>query len=124
LDDLETIPDSKLDNPMRYKKAVMGLRKAMAGEKVGHLVGMDASSSGLQIMSALTRDVAGCTATGLIGQRRADAYGVGLSIMNRLVGNKRVIVRDKIKKGIMAAYYGSHALPRELFPGNLPEVHM
>ena len=47
-------------NPLIYKKAVQAFRKAELGEAIGHLIELDATTSGSQIMSAMTGCMTGC----------------------------------------------------------------
>ena len=58
-----------------YIKAVQAIRKAEQGLPIGHLVGVDGTCSGIQMMSVLTGCEAGARATGLVDPNvRADAY--------------------------------------------------
>ncbi|MGP6500661.1 DNA-directed RNA polymerase, partial [Klebsiella pneumoniae] len=63
------------DEKYLYIKAVMALRDVMQGKATGHTVMLDASCSGLQIMSCLTGCKRGGDMTGLIDpNKRSDAY--------------------------------------------------
>lgn len=101
LDSLETMANDADDIPL-YKKAVMALRKAQAGLPMGHLTGVDASASGIQIMSALTGCIAGATATGLVDPGvRADAYSILTNTMNDLLGGNFHVDRTNAKQAMM-----------------------
>lgn len=106
-----------------YIKAVQAIRKAQRGEATGHLVGLDAICSGMQIMSATTGCVAGATATGLVDQdRRADAYTDCTVVMNQVLRSAIQIPREKVKDAMMPHYYGSKAEPKKLFGEDSPEL--
>lgn len=107
-----------------YMKAVQAIRKALAGQPTGHLVGFDASCSGIQVMSALTGCKAGAEATGLINPNvRADAYTAVTQAMNEVLGGVGVQVsREKAKEATMTSFYGSKAKPIEIFGEGTPEL--
>jgi hypothetical protein len=104
------------DRPL-YIKAVQTIRKAQKGIPTGHLVGFDASCSGIQIMSVLTGCEAGARSTGLIDPDvRADAYSQTTQVMNRLLGDEGISVpRTHAKNALMTAFYGSTAQPKAIF---------
>ena len=107
-----------------YVKAVQAIRKAQAGIPTGHLVGFDASCSGIQVMSALTGCYAGAHATGLADPNvRADAYTAVTNAMNEVLGGVGVNVpRAKAKEATMTSFYGSKAKPIEIFGEGTPEL--
>lgn len=116
---LEELAASKVgkwkEKPL-YLKAVQSMRKVQQGNPTGHLVGFDATCSGLQIMSALTGCKAGASATGLIDpDRRADAYTDCLNLMRQYVPALPDTERGKIKDAVMTAFYGSKKEPQNLF---------
>lgn len=83
LTNLETLADQAETKPL-YLKAVMAIRKAQQGLPTGHLVGLDACCSGVQIMSAMTGCVEGARSTGMIDPGvRADAYNRTTEVMNQ-----------------------------------------
>jgi hypothetical protein len=111
---LETFtPQAK--KQIAFAKAVKALRMASAGEIVHHPVGLDASSSGIQIMSALMRCRIGCENTNLIGNACNDAYQVGTRLYNEVNQTDQIFERDLVKKAIMTYYYGSVETPKKLF---------
>ncbi len=124
---LEMLAPSADSKPL-YLKAVMAIRKAMAGQPTGHLVGFDACCSGIQVMSALTGCVAGATNTGLVDPNvRADAYTKTTEVMNGLLleaGIEEVKVsRGDAKDALMTSFYGSKAKPKEIFGEYTPELN-
>lgn len=95
------------ENKPLYQKAVMALRKAQQGLPTGHLVGLDATCSGIQIMSVLTGCVSGANATGLIDPNvRADAYSSTTKKMNDILGGGLTIPRADAKRALMTLEIG------------------
>lgn len=119
---LETLTDQAETKPL-YIKAVMAIRKAQAGIPTGHMVGVDAACSGIQIMSALTGCTAGATATGLVDPNvRADAYTSVTDAMSAILGSAVAISRTDAKRATMTSFYGSKAEPKALFGEDTPEL--
>jgi len=118
LNKLEELLDDA-DEPVLYLKAVMALREAQAGIASGHLVGFDACSSGLQIMSCLIGCEVTANNTGLIDPNvRADIYSTTTEEMNQLLKHEGVQVaplRKEVKQAQMTHFYGSKAKPKEIF---------
>lgn len=101
LDNLEALADQAETKPL-YLKAVMAIRKAQKGLPTGHMVGLDATCSGIQVMSAMTGCVAGADSTGLINpNERADAYTKGTKVMADMLGSAVAISRADAKQAIM-----------------------
>lgn len=123
LHQLELLTD-KADTKPLYLKACMAIRKAMKGEPTGHLVGMDACCSGIQVMSALTGCITGATHTGLVDPNvRADAYSKTTEFMNDELGGGLVVSRGDAKDALMTSFYGSKAKPKEIFGEDTPELN-
>lgn len=123
LDHLEDLLDQAETKPL-YLKAVMAIRKAQAGQPTGHLVAMDATCSGVQIMSVLTGCIAGAKATGLVDpDRRADAYTDLNECMNGLLGGGFSVPRKHTKQALMTSCYGSKKVPKVLFGEGTEELN-
>lgn len=85
LDELKTLANQAKNKPL-YVKAVLAIHRAQKGLPIGHLVGFDASCSGIQIMSVVTGCHTGAEATGLIDpNKRADAYTACTQAMNQIL---------------------------------------
>lgn len=85
-----------------YLKAVQAVRKAQVGEASGHLVGLDAICSGMQIMSVLTGCMSGAKATGLVDpDLRADAYTECTTVMENMLGISIPGKRKDVKQAVM-----------------------
>lgn len=121
LEDLAGI--TKWKNKPLYLKAVQAIRKAQAGIPTGHLVGLDAVNSGMQIMSALVGCEKGANATGLIDPDvRSNAYAEITENMVKELGTHIPNEADRVKLATIAAMYGSRAEPRNLFGEDTPEL--
>lgn len=117
---LENIPESELDDPELFTKAVMSLRRACKGEEIGHVAYWDGCCSGIQIMSALTGCIQGAYNTGMIDPvKRMDAYTNCTREMNIILARQGLssvrLTRKQIKQALMTAGYGSKAIPRKTF---------
>lgn len=107
-----------------FAKAVMAIRKAQQGIPTGHMVGVDACCSGIQVMSVLTGCVNGARATGLIDPEvRADAYASVTAEMNTILGGSFTVPREDAKDATMTSFYGSKKRPKEIFGEDTPELN-
>lgn len=123
MNQLMVIATEAKERPL-YVKAVMALQSAMRGEPTGHLVGLDATCSGMSIMSVLTKCYNGCLATNLIDpDKRNDAYTMVTDAATAFLGGVGAgVPRQKAKEATMTALYGSQATPREIFGEDTPEL--
>jgi hypothetical protein len=101
---------------------MQAVRKAQAGIPSGHMVGLDACCSGIQLMSVLTGCLKGATATGLVLDERADAYTLTTQVMSGILGNSVSVSRADAKQSLMTAFYGSKAMPKQIFGEDTPEL--
>lgn len=125
MDKLETLQsDADTKTAPLYAKAVLAIRKAQQRIPTGHMVGVDASASGIQLMSVLTGCQAGAENTGLIDpNKRADIYTQTTEIMNIILGGVGLNVERKDAKGaLMTAYYGSRQIPKDIFGEDTQEL--
>lgn len=119
---LEALADQAETKPL-YLKAVMAIRKAQQGIATGHLVGLDATCSGIQVMSAMTGCVAGSDSTGMINPNvRADAYTKATTVMADLLGSSVDVSRADAKQALMTSFYGSKKQPKEIFGEGTKEL--
>lgn len=123
MNQLQVLSTESKERPL-YVKAVMALHSAMRGQATGHLVGLDATCSGMSIMSVLTKCYNGCLATNLINPDvRNDAYTMVTNAATILLGSPGAEVsRNDAKQATMTALYGSQATPREIFGEDTPEL--
>lgn len=119
---LEALESGEKTQP-QFRKAVMAIRAAQRGEDIGHMVGLDACCSGMQIMSALTGCLSGCKATNLVNTGvRQDAYTLVTDAASMELGGGLNLLRSAIKTAVMTHLYGSKAEPRNLFGEDTPEL--
>jgi len=122
LDELEALANDAETKPM-YIKVVMAIRDAQQGNPIGHMVGVDGTCSGIQMMSVLTGCEAGARATGLVDPNvRADAYTACTETMNTLLGGGFSASRKDAKEALMTSFYGSKNVPKRLFGEETPEL--
>ena len=124
LDTLEAQMDTA-DNPLLYIKAVMALRKAEKGIPTGHMMGLDATASVVQIMAALSGCEVSARSSGIIGSLRADVYTKTTEVMNNLLEDQDIIVttpRKAVKEAQMPFFYMSTAMPKKVFGDETPEL--
>lgn len=114
--------DVKAKKRPLYIKACMNIRRAQAQRAQGCMVALDASCSGLQVMSALTGCITGATNTGLIDPTKPmDAYSICTGYMNEDLGGFS-IPRDDAKTAFMTMLYGSSEEPKKIFGEGTPEL--
>ena len=125
LHQLESLVD-KADSKPLYVSAMLAIRKAQKGLPTGHLVGFDASNSGMQMMSVLTGCITGASYCGLIyPDVRSDAYSSCTELMNELLEARGISVnvsRKDAKNALMTTLYGSSAQPKKIFGEDTPEL--
>jgi DNA-directed RNA polymerase len=101
--------------PIAYDKAVRALICAETDVPTNHIMGLDATASGIQIMAALSGCELSAKAVNLIDTgKREDVYDTVRQPMSERVGQD--IPRKKIKKPIMTFFYGSTRVPTQVFP--------
>ena len=112
---------SSAENPALFFAGVQAWNEVQAGRPIGYPISLDATSSGLQILAALTGDQRAATLCNVIDAgRRMDAYTEIFNIMTdhltkRLGEHAGNISRDDCKQAIMTSLYGSVAEPKKVF---------
>lgn len=104
----------KASNPVGLRAAMVAYNKAIQGQPSGYLISLDASSSGMQLLSLLV----GCpTSWKLCGGDESilDSYAHIYASM----GIANTLDRKDIKQCIMTALYGSTAQPKAIFGDNV-----
>jgi hypothetical protein len=114
------------DEPAIYYGALLAFEDAEAGKPSGFMVGLDACSSGIQIMGALMNCEVTCRSTGLIDPNiRADIYTDVTAVMNRKLKSLNITVaasRKDVKPALMTHFYGSTEQPKIIFGEDTPEL--
>lgn len=100
---------------------ILAWEAAKRGEPSGYPISLDATSSGIQILSCLML----CRATAELCNvidvgKRMDAYTTLYQRLCDLVGDSQKIDREDVKQAIMTAFYNSEAVPREIFGEGTP----
>lgn len=125
MNELEELATDADDIPL-YMAGLMALRNAQAGKPTGHMVGLDACSSGIQIMGALIGCPTTCESTGLVDPNvRADIYTDTTDVINQLLkasGVQVSVSRKELKPALMTHFYGSQAKPKEIFGEDSEEL--
>lgn len=116
LDNLEDFIKSS-DDPVMFVKAIVTIRKVQKGGTTGHMVALDSTCSGLQILSALTGCKRGMLLTNLVDpDTRYDAYSEIYAIMLTNIENIECeVTRGEAKEALITCIYGSSAKPKEIF---------
>lgn len=117
---LEALIDDAEDRFL-FAKAVNALRVSQDMEPSGHMMGLDSTASGLQIMACLI----GCHDTArnvnLINTgNREDVYAKVALTMNELCADE--ITKKEIKTPLMTTFYGSMAQPKRIFGEGTTEL--
>jgi DNA-directed RNA polymerase len=116
---LETY-DVDAKHPILFRKAVRAYRKVHKGEATNHIMGLDATASGVQIMGALSGCHNTARAVNLINTGdRENFYERIAQHMSAITGT--TISADRVKKPVMTTYYGSTAQPKSVF-GKGPDL--
>lgn len=106
----------RAEEPALYFAAVKAYCKAEKGQIVTYPISLDATSSGIQILAALTGDRKAATICNVVdaGNRR-DAYTGLYQAMCDKIGDGTKIGRKETKQAIMTAFYSSTAIPKQVF---------
>lgn len=104
------------ENPALFYAGVKAWRDVQAGRPIGYMISLDATSSGLQLLAALTGDEKAARLCNVVDTgAREDAYtGIYESMLSRL-GEDANITREQTKRAIMTSLYGSTAMPKQVF---------
>jgi hypothetical protein len=110
------------EEPALFYAGVLAWEDVLAGNPIGYMISLDATSSGLQLLAALTGDRKAaelCNVVSLPGSdnqpRRMDAYTAIYDDMLSQVNDTAKIDRSDVKQSVMTAFYGSTAMPKRVF---------
>ena len=122
---------SKADEPLLAKSALLAYKESLATGKSNHIVRLDATTSGPQLMSVMTRDIEGMQRFNVIGNStRRDFYTeVAQAIYDQTRDSKLwgetpsfKNIRKDIKASIMTYFYNSEANPKAYFGEDSKEL--
>lgn len=105
---------SEASNPIGLRAAYLAHREAESGLPTGYMISLDASSSGLQLLSLLVSCIDSWMLCGGDLDRCVDAY---IEIYNTMGLTK--LTRKQVKQAIMTAFYGSTRTPERTFGKNI-----
>ncbi|UCR75542.1 RNA polymerase 2 [Alcaligenes phage vB_Af_QDWS595] len=112
------------EEPAQYVAAVKSMFEVKQGLASGYPISLDATSSGLQILAAITNDAKAAALCNVIDiGYRADAYKIIFEFMKEVLGSSANIERGDTKDAIMTALYGSEAQPKRVFGEGTPMLH-
>lgn len=111
----------RADEPLLMRKTINALMDAEAGIPTGFIMGLDSTSSFLQIMSLMIGDPIGAANSNLINTgERVDFYTKITKEINEIVTVD--VPRDRIKEAGMPHFYNSKAEPKNVFGEGTPEL--
>lgn len=88
----------------------------LEGKPIGYMISLDATSSGLQLLAALTGDRSAAQLCNVVDTgKREDAYTLIYQWMLNRIKDTAKISRDDAKDAVMTSLYGSTAIPRKVF---------
>lgn len=92
---------------LMYTKAVKAYRDTIQNKPTGHIMYLDSTNSGMQVMAALSGCKQTALATNMIDPNvRMDSYGAVTKSMNGLLNQEDQVTRDDMKYPTMTHYYG------------------
>lgn len=108
-------------SPVRYRKAVRALEDAYNKVPTGHLMGLDATASGIQIMACLIGCKTTAAAVNLVNTgKREDVYQSIANAMTKI--GIMGLTKEVVKRPIMTYMYGSRAQPESVFGRGTEEL--
>jgi hypothetical protein len=104
------------DEPALFYAGIRAWEDVQANKPIGYMISLDATSSGLQLLAALTSDRKAAALCNVIPTgSREDAYtGIYQTMLNE-VGDTAKIDREGLKDAVMTSLYGSKAMPKKIF---------
>ena len=106
-----------------YAKAVNAYREVQAGKPTSFIMGLDASSSCVQIMGLLIGCEKSLIQTNIINTGEVqDVYTNTNTEMNLHLDTEIQVERDRVKRALMTSLYGSKMNPIMLFGEATPEL--
>jgi DNA-directed RNA polymerase len=121
----------KADDKLLAKSALLAYRDSLVTGKSNHIVRLDATTSGPQLMSVMARDIEGMQRFNVIGSSvRRDFYTeVAQAIYDQTRDSKLwgsnpdfKKIRKDIKRSLMTYYYNSEANPKAYFGEDSKEL--
>lgn len=112
--------------PAQFLAGVMAYRDTKAGKPTGYLCGLDATASGLQLLSVLSGCKQSAATCNLVDTgRREDAYTLVYQRVCEILDvhpSLFAIPRKDCKQALMTHLYGSKAVPKQVFGEDTPQL--
>jgi len=99
------------EEPELFTVCLNAIEQAERGEPITYCISLDATASGLQILSVLT----GCRKTAELTNLIPNGERMDIYTYLHKQMNLPSLPRDKVKKAVMTAFYGSLSIPKSLF---------
>ncbi|QXV74342.1 RNAP2-like RNA polymerase protein [Rhizobium phage RHEph16] len=104
------------EEPALYYAGIQAYELHKQGKPVHYPISLDATSSGLQILAALTGDRKAASICNVVDTgKREDAYTAIYEAMLTITGGEAKIERKQTKQAVMTSLYGSEAVPKSVF---------
>lgn len=104
------------DKPALFYAGVKAWRDTEAGKPTGYMISLDATSSGLQLLAALTGDRKASELCNVVNTgNREDAYTGIYEQMAIKLEETTKINREQCKDAILTSLYGSTRVPKNIF---------
>ena len=104
------------EKPALFYAGVQAWRKTIKGLPSGYPISLDATSSGIQILTCLTGDDKTARLCNVLDTgNRQDIYTNLYALMCERIGEATKITRKDTKNAIMTAFYNSTAVPKQVF---------
>ena len=89
------------EEPAQFMAGVIAYKKFLEGKPSGYMCGLDATASGIQLLSVLSGCAqSACTCNLVNTGRREDAYTVTHNHMDRLLGHGNRYARKTVKQAV------------------------
>ena len=104
------------DKPALFYAGVQAWFATQRGEPTGYPISLDATASGMQLLSCLTGDRSAARLCNVVSTgSREDAYASVYAHMLYKTGGASKIDREDCKRAVMTSLYGSKAVPKDVF---------
>jgi DNA-directed RNA polymerase len=109
------------DEPLLMQKGLNAYSDALQGIPTGYIMGLDATTSGIQVMGALIGCIETMENTNLVNQKvRRDLYTKIVDIMNQSI--EPPVTRAMVKDPVMHHYYGGMKTAKRVFKKDVPTL--
>lgn len=105
------------NNPALFYAGLQAYKAYLKNEPIGYPICLDATASGIQLLTCLMNCEISAINSGLIGEHRIDIYSF---LYTQMEGDQ--YTRDEVKAAIMTSFYSSKREPEKLFGKNTPEL--